>query len=326
MRRIGRTIIAVSMAFLAFTMTVFAEPSASQLRDEKTKTKQKIEKLESEMTSVMRNINAIERDLVKTGQQIIKAEESLKKAEKKEKKQYDAMKSRIVAMYENGNSSMLVTILEAGSVANMLQQAENVQAIHAYDRKQLQEYVETKAKIEKLKTTLEDDMEYLESRQKKLAKSKEELDSTISELKGKVSDLDRRIQNAASAAVNKPQNNNNYIPPTGTGGGAAIVNAAMRYMGVPYVWGGASGSGVDCSGLVLLAHKAIGVNLDHYSGSQGSGGKAVSRAEAKPGDVVCYSGHVGIYIGNNQMIHAPQTGDVVRIVAVYGSPWFRRYW
>ena len=326
MKRIGRTIVAVSMAFLAFTMTVFAEPSASQLRDEKTKTKQKIEKLESEMTSVMRNINTIERDLVKTGQQIIKAEEDLKEAEKKEKKQYDAMKSRIVAMYENGNSSMLVMILEAGSFADMLQQAENVQAIHAYDRKQLQEYVDTKEKIENLKTTLEDDMEYLESRQKKLAKNKKELDSTISQLKGKVSDLDRRIQNAATAAVKKPQNDYVYVPPTGTGGGAAIVAAAMRYKGVPYVWGGASGSGVDCSGLVLLAHKAIGVNLAHYSGSQGSGGKAVSRAEAQPGDVVCYSGHVGIYIGNNQMIHAPQTGDVVRIVTVYGSPWFRRYW
>jgi len=326
MKKIGRTIVAVSMAFLAFTMTVFAEPSASQLRDEKTKTKQKIEKLESEMTSVMRNINTIERDLVKTGQQIIKAEEDLKEAEKKEKKQYDAMKSRIVAMYENGNSSMLVTILEAGSFADMLQQAENVQAIHAYDRKQLQEYVNTKEKIENLKTTLEDDMEYLESRQKKLAKNKKELDSTISQLKGKVSDLDRRIQNAASVAVKKPQNDYTYVPPTGTGGGAAIVTAAKKYLGVPYVWGGASSSGVDCSGLVLLAHKAIGVNLYHYSGSQGSGGRPVSRAEAQPGDVVCYSGHVGIYIGNNQMIHAPQTGDVVRIVTVYGSPWFRRYW
>ena len=325
MKRIGRTIVAVSMAFLAFTMTVFAEPSASELRDEKAKTKQKIEKLESEMTSVMSEVNAIEQDMVKTGQQMIKAERDLKKAEKKEKKQYDAMKSRIVAMYENGNSSMLVTILEAGSFADMLQQAENVQAIHAYDRKQLQEYVDTKAKIEDLKTSLEEDMEYLESRQKKLDKSKKELDSTISQLEGKVNDLDRRIQNAASAAVKQPSDYV-YVPPTGTGGGSAIVSAAMKYLGVPYVWGGTSSSGVDCSGLVLLAHRAIGVNLAHYSGSQGSGGKAVSRAEAQPGDVVCYSGHVGIYIGNNQMIHAPQTGDVVRIVTVYGSPWFRRYW
>ena len=169
-------------------------------------------------------------------------------------------------------------------------------------------------------------MEYLESRQKKLAKSKEELDSTISELRGKVNDLDRRIQNAASAAVNKPQNNNNYIPPTGTGGGAAIVNAAMRYMGVPYVWGGASGSGVDCSGLVLLAHKAIGVNLAHYSGSQGSGGKKIPVGQQLPGDVVCYVGHVGIYIGNGQMIHAPEPGKRVCVVKVYGSPWYRRYW
>ena len=116
------------------------------------------------------------------------------------------------------------------------------------------------------------------------------------------------------------------MPPSGTGGGAAIVAEAYKYMGVPYVWGGQSASGVDCSGLVLLAHRAIGVKLAHYSGSQGSGGRAVSRAEAQPGDVVCYPGHVGIYVGNGKMIHAPQTGDVVRVVNVYGSPWYRRYW
>ena len=92
------------------------------------------------------------------------------------------------------------------------------------------------------------------------------------------------------------------------------------------MWGGASASGVDCSGLVLLAHKAIGVNLAHFSGSQGSGGKAVSKANAQPGDVVCYAGHVGIYLGGGKMIHAPQTGDVVKVVNVYGNPWYRRYW
>lgn len=112
-----------------------------------------------------------------------------------------------------------------------------------------------------------------------------------------------------------------------SGDGWAIVSAAENYLGVPYVWGGASGSGVDCSGLVMLAHQAIGVGLGHSSGSQGGGGTAVSgMANALPGDVVCYPGHVGIYIGNGQMIHAPQTGDVVKVASVYGSPWFRRYW
>ena len=85
-------------------------------------------------------------------------------------------------------------------------------------------------------------------------------------------------------------------------------------------------SGIDCSGLVMRAHQAIGVKLAHYSGSIGSGGRAVAKADRQPGDVVCYSGHVGIYVGNGMMIHAPQTGDVVRVVSVYGSPWYRRYW
>lgn len=84
--------------------------------------------------------------------------------------------------------------------------------------------------------------------------------------------------------------------------------------------------GIDCSGLVMRAHEAIGVKLSHYSGSIGSGGRKVSKADRQPGDVVCYSGHVGIYVGNGMMIHAPQTGDVVRVVKVYGSPWYRRYW
>ena len=76
----------------------------------------------------------------------------------------------------------------------------------------------------------------------------------------------------------------------------------------------------------MRAHEAIGVKLYHYSGSIGSGGRAVSKDNRQPGDVVCYSGHVGIYVGNDMMIHAPQTGDVVRVVKVYGSPWYRRYW
>ena len=330
MKKIGRAFVAATMTSLIFATTVFAEPTVNELRDGKAAAEEKIEKLESEMTGVMANINETERELVKVGQQIIEAEEDLEKAEKREKKQYEAMKSRIVAMYENGNSSMLVTILEAGSVAEMLQQAENVQAIHAYDRKQLQEYVETKEEIESLKVSLEDDMEVLQKKQKRLSEDKKELDGMIADLESQVDDFDTRIQRAATAAATNTNSNNTsneqYVPPVGTGGGAAIVAEAYKYLGVPYVWGGASMSGVDCSGLVMLAHRAIGVSLSHYSGSIGSGGRSVSRAEALPGDVVCYSGHVGIYLGNNQMIHAPQTGDVVKVVTVYGSPWFRRYW
>lgn len=327
MKKTGRALIAVVLSSMMFATTVFAVPSVNELREDKKETQEKIKSLENKMTNIMEKINATEKELVEIGQEIIKATEDLEEAEVLEKQQYEAMKRRIVAMYENGNSSMITMILEAGSIADMLQQAENVQAIHAYDRKQLQEYVKTKETIATLKTSLEEDMAAVESKQASYKDDKKELDNMIAKLEKEVDDIDARIRRAAAAASPRPQNSgSNYVPPVGTGGGAAIVAEAYKYLGVPYVWGGQSSSGVDCSGLVLLAHRAIGVNLYHYSGSQGSGGRAVSRAEALPGDVVCYSGHVGIYLGNGMMIHAPQTGDVVRVVSVYGSPWFRRYW
>lgn len=105
----------------------------------------------------------------------------------------------------------------------------------------------------------------------------------------------------------------------------AIVNAAYSQLGVPYVYGGTTpGVGLDCSGLVQYCHAVAGISLPRTSAAQGGSGVAVS--DPQPGDIVCYSGHVGIYIGNGQMIHAPQTGDVVKIADVYGSPWYRRCW
>ena len=335
MKRTIRALVASLLVSVTFATTVFAVPSEDELRQDKAEAQEKIEKLESEMTRVMSKINEAERELVKVGQEILKANEELEEAEELEKEQYEAMKRRIVAMYESGNTSMIEMILESGSIAEMLKHAENVQTIHAYDRKQLEEYVATKVKIGELKVSLEEDMAAIEKKQKSYQEDKADLNAMIADLEDKVDDLDDRIQ-AAAAQASRPQNgsnsggsssgSNNYVPPSGTGGGAAIVAEAYKYLGVPYVWGGASSKGVDCSGLVLLAHRAIGVNLYHYSGSQGSGGKSVSRANAQPGDVVCYSGHVGIYLGNGKMIHAPQPGDVVKVVNVYGSPWFRRYW
>ena len=104
-----------------------------------------------------------------------------------------------------------------------------------------------------------------------------------------------------------------------------IVEAAYTQLGTPYVWGGTTPyRGLDCSGLTQYCHRMAGVTIPRTSGPQGSGGMAVTTPE--PGDIVCYSGHVGIYIGGGQMIHAPQPGQVVCIVKVWGNPWYRRYW
>jgi peptidoglycan DL-endopeptidase CwlO len=109
-------------------------------------------------------------------------------------------------------------------------------------------------------------------------------------------------------------------PPAGSIGEQAVA-IAERELGVPYVWGGASPAGFDCSGLTMWVYAQLGIQLDHFTGSQWEAGPHVPRADLEPGDLVFFEpdiGHVGIYIGNNLFIHAPHTGTVVQISSLTG--------
>ncbi len=104
-------------------------------------------------------------------------------------------------------------------------------------------------------------------------------------------------------------------PPDGTKA-SQVIAVAMQYLGVPYVWGGASPSqGFDCSGLTTYAFAQIGVSLPHHAATQFGYGTPVSREDLQPADLVFFHGlgHMGMYIGGDQFIHAPHTGDVVKI-------------
>jgi cell wall-associated NlpC family hydrolase len=108
------------------------------------------------------------------------------------------------------------------------------------------------------------------------------------------------------------------VAPPGQYGG--VVGIAMQYLGVPYRWGGASPSGFDCSGFVMYVFAKVGVSLPHSTYALWNVGYPVSRGQLQPGDLVFFNGlgHMGIYIGGNQMIHAPHTGDVVKISSLTG--------
>jgi cell wall-associated NlpC family hydrolase len=113
------------------------------------------------------------------------------------------------------------------------------------------------------------------------------------------------------------------LPPPGPAAAAAI-DFARAQLGKPYVYAAAGPNAFDCSGLTMAAYGAAGISMPHYSGAQYSSLPHVRLDSMLPGDLVFWgpggSQHVGLYVGNGLMIHAPHTGDVVRIAPVYGSP------
>ncbi len=363
MKKFTKTTLLITLVFSLVATTVYGAPG---LQEKKNEAERELNSLETQLTNVMKEIYELEDQLIEKGEEIIQATEDLKEAETKEREQYEAMKRRIVAMYESGNRSMINAIFESGSIADMLVAAENVKTLHEYDRQQLKEYENTKEKILVLKETLESEQRELKKLHAEAEKKKASLATMIDNQRSEVADLDKQIEDAARRAAEeasrraekeaarrkvaeeaKHQNNNGSHTGTNTGTntggdsytgtgdasvGQAIVAAARSYIGVPYVYGGTSRTGIDCSGLTQAAHRAVGIHIPRTSGAQAGAGKHISGLEnALPGDVICYPGHVAVYIGNYRVIHAPTEGQKVKEASVYmGSSQpitdIRRYW
>lgn len=345
---------------------VLAAPSVDDLKKEKASKQNEVSSLQSQLTTLMGKVNTLESELIQTGEDITKAQSDLVVAQKKEKEQYAAMKKRIKYMYEAGNDSAFETLVTSDDFTDLLSKAEYVQNVHSYDRKQLQEYVETKQQISDLKDSLEKDQKELESKQAEYEKQGDNLNSLITSKSAEVANLDSEIQAAAEAAakeaaeraakeaaekaakeaVKKQQasaannstssnrnnsttsnnttsnknNTSNTTRPSGnntssntTSGsnanGGTIVSRAYSQLGKPYVWGACGPSSFDCSGFVSYcltgSYTRLGTTLTFMGWTRVS--------NPQPGDVVTTATHCGIYIGNGQMIHAPHTGDVVKV-------------
>ena len=124
---------------------------------------------------------------------------------------------------------------------------------------------------------------------------------------------------------------NVVLPPTNTLGGQAVA-IAYQFLGVPYVWGGASPTGFDCSGLMMYVYGQLGIKLGHYTGFQYYAGLRVPRDQLQPGDLVFFHAnsagvpqHEGMYIGNGQFIQAPHTGDVVKVSSLFDTRYALAY-
>ena len=346
LRRVHNMLIASALVCSMAVMPVFAEPSSA--REEEAQLKEKKEAAQDDLIS---KANQLELDLIAKGEEIIQAEEDLKAAEAKKEEQYEAMKLRIKYMYESSSgTATMEKVMTSGDISSILSQAEYSQQVHEYDRDQLKEYANTVEEIEDLQDTLETERANLEELEAENEVQQEKLNETISDKKDDISNLDEMIQEAAQraeaeeeaarqaeaarrAAAQAAQNSNSGSTTTNTGSessstpsysvstGNTVVDRAYGKMGCPYVWGATGPSTFDCSGFVGYcltgSYSRIGTTYTFL------GWPRVSNPQ--PGDVCTSATHCGIYIGNGQMIHAPHTGDVVKIGPVQSGMVYVRY-
>lgn len=336
-----------------------SEGELDQLKNDLANTITKINKLEEDLVVIGEKITQAETDLAAAEEQ---EQEQYQAMKKRIRYMYEGGNTSLFTkILESKSISEVLNKAEyvqkmhkydRDMLAEYVETKETIAALKTELEDQQASLMETQKNFEAEKENISS---MVEAKKSEIANLDQELQAAILQEAAERAEEQRRReeeqrrQEEAAANNNRPNNNNNNnntnnnngnsndSKPSGGSSGnsnagtgntsvaSAIVSAAYSQLGVPYVWGGTTpGKGLDCSGLTQYAHRAAGISIPRTSGPQGSGGRAVSNPQ--PGDIVCYSGHVGIYIGGGKMIHAPQPGDVVKVSSVYGSPWYRRYW
>ena len=326
-----------------------ANSTLSNLKEEREGIEEEINTLDEELMEVMASISMVEDEIVELEGQIEETEEDLKEAIADEEAQYEAMKKRIQYMYEKGDYSYLELLLECKNMSDLVSKSEYVEELYEYDRKMLIKYQEARQLVEDTKEKLLMEQEELEVSKHELDEEKAGLDELLEEKKAEASDYDAEIakvkqaatlfkakikqqnaqikkleeeeaKKAAEEAAKASAGNSNssnvdsssiISGASGSAKGKDIANFACRYVGNPYVAGGTSlTNGADCSGFTFAVYKEFGISLPRTSTSQRSAGREVLLSDAQPGDIVCYAGHVAIYIGGGRIVHAstPSTG------------------
>lgn len=315
------------------------------LQDKQDLLEEEISDLDAEMLNTMTEIGLLEDEIAAKEADIVITQEAYAVAKQTEEEQYEAMVLRIRFMYEQGETNYIEAILSANSFSEALNQASYIEAIYEYDRKMLAAYEESKnqvmtlweqletdrAALENDKTVLEEQTVYLDGLLAKkkaesenfdalIAKANQEANLLKQKIKQEQAELKRleeeeRRQNAANGSYTVSASYAEIINnASGSDLGKQIARYGCQYIGNPYVLGGTSlTKGADCSGFIYRIYSDFGYSVPRTSYQQRSAGTAVKYADAQPGDIICYDGHVGLYIGGGYIVHASNVKTGIKV-------------
>ena len=387
----------------------------SSITNKQQELQKEINALDAELVELLINMDILSDELAQKEVQIKQANDDLKVAKQEERDQYEQMKKRIRSLYVRGEGSLLEALLGATSMTDFLNRVNYYNAVHDYDRDQLEEYKETKQQVIDLKSQLLAEQSEMEEMQDNYKLQEDELKTMVSQKEATMDDFDSQLsqaqalaaayketiqqqnqiirdeeekeriaaeeaaraaaaaeqaareaaqqrareeeaarqraqqqaaaqQAAAQAQANASSSNNTpsstpsssstsnssstagssntpstdssssnsgssapAVSPSGATG-SDVINYATQFIGNPYVWGGTSLThGADCSGFVMSVYAHFGYSLPHSSAAMAGCGRGVSYSEAQPGDLICYSGHVALYMGGGRIVGAQST-------------------
>jgi cell wall-associated NlpC family hydrolase len=336
---------------LAAAPAAHAEPaSVSAKRAEAQSVLNQIQGLDANLSHAVEAYNLANEKLGKIQSDLQENRRELKLAQRNLGRAQTALELRLVQLYTaGGDGTGLEVLIGATSIEDLIERLDTSTRVSDQSAQVLREVkafrVDVRTRRARLKHAHVEQARLVAERasqkasiEGQLAERQRLLGSIRSEI-GRLQAAERaqqaRLAAEARARLNSPQTGIEVLaastgslgsggsdpigvaPPSRYGG---VVGIAMQYLGTPYVYGGASPSGFDCSGFIMYVYAKIGVSLPHNAAAQYGYGTPVSRDQLQAGDLVFFNGlgHAGIYVGGGSFIHSPHTGDVVKISSMSG--------
>lgn len=338
--------------------TVFADPLSDQLQnqqnqlqrdknqlktveDRREQLEAQIESMDMHIEDTLRNIEDNKKQIALTEIGIKDAQAEVKKAEEEVEHNKELLGKRVRAMYKSGSNGYLAMILQSKNISDFLSRIEWINRIVSFDKKMIQSLEEKEAELMRKKEALDSKKEELVALKSSNEQKLVTLNNSINDQKKLIEEVKnqekifaakvKETQTLVNATMRQIQQIRDSVPKFNPSRGAApisnnaIIAYASNFLGTPYVWGGTTPKpGFDCSGFTQYVFAHFGIKLGRTTWDQINDGVSISRDQLQPGDLVFYGAggnptHMGIYVGNGSYIHAPRTGDVIKI-----SPYDRR--